>query len=355
MFTGGVDGDEPIGNLVRDAAGNLYGTTQFGGYDPNGHGGFGVVFKLSPNGHEKVLHTFTGPDGAYPHAGLVRDAAGNVYGTTFGGGASREGVVFEVDANGVETVLHSFSGADGNGPFAGLVRDAAGDLYGTAGYGGAFSSCVGGNGCGVVFKLDAKRRYHVLHNFSGLDGSTPEGDLIRDAAGNLYGTTLGGGAHSTGVAFKLDPSGHEGVVYSFKHADGSPLAGLVRDAVGNLYGTTYTGGDKDGGIAFKLDTSGTETVLQSFNGMNGYVPQGDLIRDAAGDLYGMTYFGGTYRWYGVIFKLDPSGNETVLHVFNPIDGSNPVGGLVRDTAGNFYGATTLGGRPNSGVVFELTR
>jgi len=225
MFTGGADGAAPFGNLVRDEAGNLYGTTQ--ALNNKGLGG-GVVFKLSPNGQETALHTFTGPDGANPMAGLVRDVAGNLYGTTFNGGASGVGVVFKVNHDGVETVLHSFGRRGGDGPLAGLVRDAAGNLYGTAAHGGAISHCAGDDGCGVVFKVDASRHYTVLHNFSGSpDGSTPTGDLIRDASGNLYGTTSAGGTHGSGTVFKLDSSGNEIVVYNFKHTDGSPFAGLV--------------------------------------------------------------------------------------------------------------------------------
>lgn len=271
-FTGGVDGGIPYAGLVQDAAGNLYGTTYSGGtYD------YGVVFKLSTTGGLAVLYNFTGgADGAYPYAGVVLDAEGNLYGTTYGGGNSSCfrpippsggrstrwddlrapipqagcGVVFKVDTTGKETALHAFTGADGNEPQAGLIRDLAGNLYGTT-YVGGDLNCEG-YGCGVVFKLSPTRKLTVLHTFTdGAAGGFPDAGLIRDLAGNLYGTTLYGGdvncngLVSCGVVFKLDTAGKETVLYRFPGgADGSsPEAGLVQDAAGNLYGTTAFGGD----------------------------------------------------------------------------------------------------------------
>jgi uncharacterized repeat protein (TIGR03803 family) len=194
-FEGGTDGATPRAGLVRDAAGNLYGTTISGGA-----GGLGTVFKLDAVGSETVLHSFSGADGARPEAGLVRDAAGNLYGTTAGGGASDLGTVFKLDTTGSETVLHSFSGADGDSPVAGLVRDAAGNLYGTTAGGGA-------SGLGTVFKLDTSGKGRLLHSFTGgaTDGAFPAAGLVPDAAGNLYGTTTQDGAFGQGTVFKLRP------------------------------------------------------------------------------------------------------------------------------------------------------
>jgi uncharacterized repeat protein (TIGR03803 family) len=164
-----------------------------------------VVFKLSPAGTETVLHSFTGHDGAHPVAGLIADAAGNLYGTTLEGGASNAcpsgcGTVFKLSPTGSETILHSFTGeGDGAYPYAGLTRDAAGNFYGTANHGGT-------HGNGVVFKLSPSGTETVLHSFTGgADGGPPSAGLVRDPAGNLYGTTANGGASGYGVVFKLTP------------------------------------------------------------------------------------------------------------------------------------------------------
>jgi uncharacterized repeat protein (TIGR03803 family) len=189
--------------LVRDKAGNLYGTTLQGSpLNCIGTGGCGVVFKLDTTGTETVLHTFVGPDGTYPIGDLVRDKAGNLYGTTYAGGTYGEGTVFKLDTTGTETVLYSFTGlADGAVPRAGLVRDKAGNLYGTTVEGGNLSCS-----CGVVFKLDPAGGETLLHTFTGgADGGILYGGLVRDKAGNLYGTTANGGASGAGTVFKLTP------------------------------------------------------------------------------------------------------------------------------------------------------
>src|SRR6516165_1947158 len=245
-FAGGSDGADPLAGLVRDGVGNLYGTTYAGG-----DYGSGTVFRLDTTGKEAVLHSFSGgPDGGYPYAGLILDAAGNLYGTADAGGAHNYGVVFEVPAGGAEGVLYSFTGTGGDGadPLAGLVRDAAGNLYGTTASGGA-------SGLGAVFKVSAGGAESVLHSFTGgSDGEYPYASVIRDAAGNLYGTTYGGGASGWGTVFEIDPTGKETVLYSFAGAaDGaSPEGGLVQDAAGHLYGTTKYGGAFGAGTVFEL-------------------------------------------------------------------------------------------------------
>ena len=252
-FTGS-DGSEPFAGLIADSSGNLYGTTQSGGAS----GGHGVVFKLSPSGTETVLHTFTGgSDGGIPRAGLIADTGGNLYGTTAGGGASNAGTVFKLSPSGTETVLYSFTGSDGSGPFAGLIADSSGNLYGTTQSGGA------SGGHGVVFKLSPGGTETVLYSFTGgSDGGTPRAGLIADSSGNLYGTTQFGGPGcggvGCGVVFKLSPSGTETVLYSFTGSDGSgPFPGLIADSSGNLYGTTLSGGASGGhGVVFKLTGAG---------------------------------------------------------------------------------------------------
>jgi len=279
-FTGGTDGSFPEGAIAQDAEGNLYGTTSSGGDVC----GCGVVFKVDPLGNETVLHSFTGgaADGVDPN-GVVRDAAGNLYGTTFGGGDSGNGVVFKVDAGGAETLLYNFKGlGDGGTPYGGLILDA-GNLYGTTAFGGLFGGNRCGNGCGVVFKLDRAGDETVLYPFDGNTGKEPHGSLVRDAAGNLYGTTLRGGNTDLGpclfagcgVVFKVAPGGHETLLHNFTGgADGAnPYAGLARDAAGNFYGTTSMGGS-GGGVVFELNPNGQETILHSFAN-EGYSSKGE--------------------------------------------------------------------------------
>jgi uncharacterized repeat protein (TIGR03803 family) len=350
-------GANPGAGLIEDKNGNFYGTTYDGGAYSSG-----TVFRLDTTGAETVLYSFTrGADGGYPQASLVRDSAGNLYGTTLYGGAYNGGVVFKLDTTGAETVLYSFTGgADGGNPQASLVRDAAGNLYGTTVSGGG-PGCFPEDGCGTVFRLESSGNETVLHSFTGgADGGNPYAALVRDSAGNLYGTTGNGGAYGWGVVFELKANGREKVLYSFTGgADGgSPTASLVRDSVGTLYGTTYVGGrpgcgsEFGCGTVFKVESSGNEAVLYSFTGgADGGNPFAGLVRDSDGNLYGTT-FGGGYD-SGVVFKLKANGKEKVLHRFAGVRGK-PYGGLVRDSAGNLYGTTYLGGAYNEGAVFKIT-
>jgi len=352
-FTGGADGSGPYSSVVRDSAGSLYGTTCCGG------SANGVVYKVDTAGQETVLYTFTGgADGSNPIA-VIRGPAGALYGTTYSGGEPGScygrgcGVVFKVSTSGHETVLYSFTGgADGGTPLAGVIGDSAGNLYGTTSQGGDLSCYV--IGCGVVFEVGTSSQETVLYTFTGLnvgtDGGFPNA-VIRDSAGNLYGTT--GGGPNYGVVYKLDTLGNYTVLYSFTGgADGGgPEAGVIRDSAGNLYGTTYGGGS--GGVVYKVDTSGQETVLYSFTGgADGGGPEAGVIRDSAGNLYGTTYGGGSGQ--GVVYKVDTSGHETVLHTFTGgADGGHPAAGLIRGGAGNLFGTASSGGKYGAGVVFEL--
>ena len=370
------DGSSPPAAPIFDAAGNLYGMTSFGGAH-----NYGAVFELSPKvgggWREQILHSFsnTGKDGYNPYAGLVLDAAGNLYGTTAYGGAHNGGIVFELSPlpSGVwnEKILHNFTPGttDGYDPQAGLVIDTAGNLFGTTVLGGIY-------GGGTAFELTASGgawSEKLLHPFSakGAGGDNPRSTLILDSAGNLYGTAEGGGSSHSGTAFELTPASKgpwtETVLHTFGTAatDGvNPQAGLIFDAAGNLYGTTTSGGASTYGTVFELTPAagGTwiETVLYSFlaNGIDGYYPTAGLILDAVGNLYGTTDNGGAF--YGTVFQLSPSASgswtETQLYVFNLNggDGTYPFGGLVFDATGNLYGATSTGGPYNEGVVFEIT-
>jgi len=355
-FTCAPDGAYPYAGLVRDAAGNLYGTTIGGGSFSDG-----TVFKIDTTGDESVLHSFTGgADGEGPYAGLVF-ADGYLYGAASAGGPSDAGVVFKMTTRGKETVLHSFTGGDGDGayPEGNLARDAAGNLYGTTYYGGA-------SDYGVVFKVDTTNMETVLHSFAGYptDGAYPHlSSLLLDTAGNLYGTTYVGGAYGDGVVFKLDTTNEKTVLHNFTGgADGgNPFGALFRNSAGSLYGTASTGGTapcsyNGCGVVFRVSTTDRETALYSFAGSptDGQSPMGGLVRDSAGNLYGTTPYGGAFD-NGVVFKLDTTGKETVLHSFSPYsDGAVPQGSLVRDPAGNLYGTTNSGGASNCGVVFKLT-
>ena len=351
-FVSPPQGAYPAAGVIRDFAGNLYGTTN-GAYSDVPGGGVhnaGVVFKVDTCGNETVLYSFTGgADGSSPN-GLIRDLQGNLYGTTSGGGASGVGVVFKVNAAGQETVLYSFTGgADGSSP-NGLIRDSAGNLYGTTNGGGV-------SGAGVVFRVNAAGQETVLHSFTGgADGGNPYGVLIRDLQGNLYGTTNGGGNAGAGVVFKIDTSGQETVLYTFTGGnDGAFPNGVIRDLQGNLYGTTTNGGASGAGVVFKVDTLGHETVLYTFTGGNdgGYSDAG-VVLDWLGNLYGTTAFAGA-AGLGVVFKVDPAGNETVLHTFTRgLDGNQPyLAGVVLDWVGNLYGTTAFGGAGGIGVVYRL--
>jgi uncharacterized repeat protein (TIGR03803 family) len=364
------DGAEPSSGVIVDPSGNVYGVTLNGGSF-----NYGIVFSLDAAGNENVLHSFMGGDGLSPDGGLFLDGAGNIYGTTANGGTPEAGgcahgcgTVFKRDAAGVQNELYAFTGTtDGGAPDAALIRDAAGNFYGTGSIGGS-QSCFGA-GCGVIFKLDAANQESVLYIFmDGTDGKFPHG-LVSDPSGNLYGATYDGGTYGKGGVFEVDPASTLTVLHSFTGGADSdnPTGHLVRDQAGNLYGTTYSGlFEAQGfGIVFKLDTRGKLTVLHSFTeAADGEYPN-SLVMDAMGNLYGVTLGGGTgagcyYGSCGTVFKLDTHGNKTVLHNFMGSDGQLP-NSLSIDKAGNLYG-TTLGGGKGSqcayykgcGVVFKLT-
>ena len=306
-FAGTPDAEDPYSGMTRDKAGNFYGTTLYGG----AQGGFGTVFKLHPDGKETILHSFAGtPDGEDPRSVLVRDGADNLYGTTqYGGTNGGYGTVFKLDAKGNLTLLHSFAGTpDGEDPYAGLLRDKAGNFYGTTMFGGT------GGGFGTVFKLDANGKLTLLHSFAGTpDGVNPLAGLLRDAAGNLYGTTKYGGTNGGyGTVFKLSAKGKLTLLHSFAGTpDGeNPYSRLIRDSAGNFYGTTFYGGTLGYGSVFKLDPAGKLTILHSFNDSPDEAhPIAGLILDKAGNLYGTTSDGGDlncgFSGCGTVFKVTP--------------------------------------------------
>jgi len=325
---------------------------------------------------QKVLYSFTARrgDGAVPLAGVVFDSAGNLYGTTTGGGSDGDGIAFELspmpDGEWAETVLHNFNWTDGAHPEANLIFDSSGNLYGTTVYGGA-------NGQGTVFELSPAEgggwTEQVLHSFGeAFDGVQPHAPLIFDSSGNLYGTTAGHRGNY-GSAFELSPaidgSWTETTLCDFpvtlggKENGWHPYGGLVFDAEGNLYGTTSGGGHRGSGSVFELtpsqDGTWTETLLASLTYDHGDGPLAGLIFDAEGNLYGTASMGGASD-AGTIFKVSPaSGGQWMLrdiYNFSFVNGYLPAAALVMDAAGNMYGTTEFGGTNNNstGTVFELT-
>jgi uncharacterized repeat protein (TIGR03803 family) len=355
---------------------------------------------------ETVIYSFPGGTvGTTPYAGLIFDAAGNLYSTAYLGGAKRYGSVFELTpgTGGWQgSFLHAFRDrTDGGNPTSNLLFDGSGNLYGTTNYGGGVNGtgCVP-IGCGVVFELSPAGGgvWHetILHTFfkSANDGADPNNDLIMDAAGNLYGTTGAGGAKGQGIAFKLSPAGggwDETILHAFGYGrDGlAPFGGMILDAGGNLYGTTAYGGNPNTcvpknqggcGVVYELSPiSGggwREQVLHVFNGPDGAAPVASLIWDGAGNLYGTALFGGDLKncnnggglsGCGVVFELSPKSGggwqETVLHTFTGgADGAGPVASLILDASGNLYGTASRGGNLSAsqcvpygcGLAFKLS-
>ncbi len=343
------------GAMVRDAAGNLFSASAFGGLQSCNQGeGCGFIYRVDPTGKFNVIYNFQGPpDGVNPEAPLVLDSAGNLYGVTVYGGAHNYGTIFKLDHAGNETVLYSFAGPskDGENPYGGVIRDASGNLYGTTAQGG-IGKCFGA-GCGTVFKFSVTGKETVLYRFTGgADGSSPVSTLLL-VGGVLYGTTVSGGnvkcqppgnaVVGCGTVFKLE-KGTETVLYTFNNGPdgGFPVAGVVSDAAGNLYGTTEDGGDLNCGcgVAYKVDTSGHETVLHTFKGLqDGEFLQSALVFDGT-NLYGSTLIGGG------IFRIDSSGNFAVVHPLSNQVGNGPST-MLRDDEGNLYGIFESG-------VFEFT-
>jgi uncharacterized repeat protein (TIGR03803 family) len=381
-----ADGSASLGGLLRDGNGNLYGTTTLGGAH-----GFGAVFELKRNGGSwtyQVLHSFCSScgDSAFPQSRLVLDTAGNLYGTAPSNGELDCGIVFRLSPNADGSKwklkrLHSFCASEGDGahPVAGLTYagatsgapyDGVSPLYGVTIGGGA-------NGEGAVYEIlpnGAHGTERVIYSFcpdkgSCSDGAAPEGDLLLDSAGNLYGNAFRGGATGDGTVFRLSPRGsrwREEVLHSFCSTgdcqDGSfPEGGLAMDATGDLFGTTTGGGANGGGTLYRLARrhgGWDETVLHSFcsgDCTDGSSPTAGPLIDADGNLFGTTGVSGSnggsvYRLQGVTL--------TTLYSFctkqDCLDGAGPLAPLIQDEAGNLLGVTFIRGAHNGGTIFELS-
>jgi uncharacterized repeat protein (TIGR03803 family) len=343
-FVGGSsDGADPYHTLIQGSDGNFYGTTLAGGAS-----NVGTIFKITPSGTESVLYSFT----IVAYSGLVQSSDGNIYGTTASGGASGRGTVFKITPSGTETLLYSFP-AGSSDPYCGLVQGSDGNFYGTTGAGGASDD-------GTVFKITPSGTETGLYAFAttGTNGQTPYAGLIQGTDGNFYGTTYFGGANGFGTVFKVTPSGIETVLYSFAGgSDGEhPYAAVIQGGDGDFYGTTYQGGSGGYGTVFRLTPSGTETVLYSFAGgtSDGATPEAGVIQGSDGNFYGNTLQGGA-AGLGTVFKLTPSGTETILHSFaGGSDGASPAANLLQGSDGNLYGSTGAGGASGDGTFFKVT-
>lgn len=389
-FRGGVDGSLPESGLVSDGAGNFYGTTSEGGRNSSGAV---LEFSLGAGGNwtKTVIYNFTGgADGTHPMGNLVFDDVGNLYGTTEEGGAGHVGTVFKLSPSQgetwTETVIYAFAqGAGGYSPFTGVTFDREGNLYGTTLNGGICSPYCGG----TVFELSPSEGgtwvESTLYSFpASQNGDAQPSALILDAFGNLYGTLVFGGSAGWGAVFELthnqDGNWTENILYNFtgKGDGGNPPSGVTFDTIGNLYGEAALGGyayclGHGCGVIFELAPSPTgwkETTLHTFVGQDGAEPWGGLIFDSKGNLFGTTALGGRSTCpgpstgCGVIFKLSPAigggMSFALIAAFNYADGLYPLTGVIEDAAGNLYGTTNQGGDPNCGalygcgVVFTLT-
>ena len=378
------DGIDPLTGVVFDKAGNLYGAAAVGGAK-----GSGMVFELSPPASRGNPWTETAPrqlrrspGGTFPECRLIVASTGELFGTTLEGGANNMGAVFELlpPAPGglwKERVIYSF------GSFAG---DAANPNSGLLAGKNAFFGATGGgaNFTGAVFQLTPPTvrgrpwTETVLYSFAGFgstDAAFPSGELIMDKKGNLYGTSLLGGANNVGTVFEVSPPAVAGapwtetILYSFSGPDGSSPAGrLLLDASGNLFGTTDGGGAGQSGTVFQLapppapGAPWTQTVLYSFSGgEDGSSPSAGMVMDKTGRLFGTAKSGGAggpRGFGGVVFELDPPAmqggtwTETVLYSFGGPDGFLP-GSLLTLKNGKLYGTTSEGGDFGTGTVFAL--
>jgi uncharacterized repeat protein (TIGR03803 family) len=386
-FTNWPDGAGPNA-LMMGADGVMYGTTQGGG-NHCGSGGCGTVYKIDSSGNETVLYRFTeGNDGAFPVAALIQDAAGNLYGNTEGNGfLNAPSTVFKIDTNGNETTLYAFTSNTGCCQDSPLAIDKAGNLYGMSPYGGNYNCGTDEIGCGLLYKLTQAGENTVLHVFTGTDGIDPEGGLVVDVDGNLYGTTIAGGNlrcyspeqgqhfnYGCGTIYKLDKKGNFTVLHTFTGGDdGSDPLGLIQDAKGNLYGIAAYGGttyclencgnkfcleDRYGcGVIFEVDTQGKFSVIYRFTAAIGQ-PDFDshLLLDSEGNLYGSNGIDGANNT-GFIFKVTPSREFSIVASF-PSDVNREWGifpqGVVMDSSGKFYGTMLNDGADLEGTVFKVS-
>jgi uncharacterized repeat protein (TIGR03803 family) len=349
----------PLAGLIQALDGNFYGTASGGG----AHGA-GTVFKITPAGVESIVYSFGANgagDGALASGNLMQGSDGTFYGTTLIGGTSGQGTVFKVTPQGAESVLYSFTGGnDGGGPESNLVLDSEGNLYGTASGGGTHND-------GTVFKLTPQGTETVLWSFSGTtDGSAPAAGLTLGRDGNYYGTTFHGGQYGGGTIFRITPTGTLTSLHTFGGTSGEPVwpyGGLILGQDGNFYGATINDENATGGAVYRMTPAGAVTILHQFTGLislgDAAVAYAPLVEDVNGNFYGTTLEGGIYG-VGAVYEITAAGTELVLYSFTgggavagSTDGMGPECNLVLGTDGNMYGLTTGGGVNGEGTVFRL--
>lgn len=352
------DGVGPNGPLIQAFDGDLYGTTTWSGANA-----YGTVFKVAQSGTVTTLYNFCSElgctDGWSPRAGLIQGADGNLYGTTSlrAGPQPGYGSVFRITTSGTLTTLHDFQESDGKWPMGVLFQANDGNLYGTTVRGGAHTQ-------GTAFKISTGGVFTSLYSFCSQancgDGERPAGPLVQASDGNFYGATQDGGSGpcTCGTVFRMTPTGVLTTLHSFNTVDGMrPAGGLTPTVQGDLYGTTSGGGPNKSGTIFKLAPNGTLTTLHIFSGTDGSYPSGSLVQGTDGNFYGTTQVGGAFS-AGTVFQITPTGTLTTLYSFcsqsNCEDGELPVGGIMQDTSGTFYGTSQTGGLYGGGTVFSLT-
>ena len=353
---------EPEGSVIKDSAGNLFGTTV----------NAGAVFKIGPKGKESDFFYINGGNiGIFPTGALTQDAAGNIYGVAEGGSGGA-GVIYKLSPQAKQTILFAFQGGlhptNPVEPAGGVLLGKNGDIFGAAEFGIQQACAVG---CGSIFRLDAAGVMHSLHVFTGgVDGGNPIGPLVQDAAGNLYGVAQSGGnlacpeffltaGKGCGVVFRIAKDRTFTVLHTFAGgADGAiPKGGLLLDKNGNLFGTAVEGGFAQNGTVYEISSDGIYTVLHRFTKPEGKNPNGGLVEDESGNIFGTTQLGGNQS-LGTVFEMSAEGSVRVLHNFQGLeDGARPLAGLFRDGAGNLYGTTPenfLINLVQGGGVFEIT-
>ena len=344
----GANGSEPYGNVIVDAAGNLYGTTNSGGSDNKG-----TVFEIAKgNNSVTTLASFNGANGSVPFSGVTLDANGNLYGTTYSEGAGGYGTVYEIaKGSNTLTTLANFNFANGARPYGGVTLDSNGNLYGTTVVGGS------GGGNGTVFEIaKGSNTVTTLASFNIANGAYSYSGVTLDSNGNLYGTTNYGGVNNAGTVFEIVKGSNTlTTLASFGVAGNYPQSGVTLDANGNLYGTTGGGSNGYGTVFMISKGSNIITTVASFDGANGFSPAAGVTFDAAGNLYGTADLGGPFD-AGTVFEIARGSNTiTTLATFNgTTTGAGPYGGVTLDADGNLFGATVGGGANGDGTVYELS-
>ena len=342
------NGVTPLGSIVRDSAGNIYGETEYG--EGNSYY-YGEIYKISADGTFSIPHQFCSEpncaDGANPWGGLIMGSDGNIWGTTLG-------TVFKMSLAGDLTTVYTFCSlpgcADGDETYAPLVEGPDGNFYGVTLLGGLYRFNECGGTCGVVFQVTPAGVLTVLHSFNGHDGYYPIYGLVLGSDGNYYGTTTRGGMNGLGTAFKISSAGAFTLLHNFSQDEGYYTLLTLQAASGNFYGISLYDGADSGGTAFEMTPGGKVTVIRNFDSSTGTVPLA-LIPGPKGNFFGALSAGGNGG--GLIFEMNPSGNIKTLYEFcsltNCDDGQSP-NALLTTASGTLIGTTASGGGNSCDIV-----